>query len=78
MFATIHHGGETGMVKVPPGAQSGLVASHAAFRPANGAWGRAGCTLVDLGQVTNAVLRDAMHEAWQLAAAMGATRRAKK
>lgn len=78
MFATIHPGKAAGMVKVPPGAQSDLVASNAAFRPATGAWGRAGCTLVDLSQVTQAVLRGAMQEAWQFAAAMGASKRAKK
>ncbi len=78
VFATIHPGGETGMVKVPPGAQSELVAHDSPFRPATGAWGRAGCTLVDLPQVTQSVLRGAMQEAWQFAAAMGASKRAKK
>jgi len=78
VFATLHPGGETGMVRVPPRVQSDLVADHSAFKPANGAWGRAGCTLVDLLLVTQSVLRDAMQEAWQFASAMGASKRAKK
>jgi len=78
VFATIHPGGETAMVKVPLATQAELLTSHASFRPASGAWGRAGCTLVELRQVTQSVLRDAMQQAWQFAAAMGAVRRAKK
>tara|TARA_R110002072_G_scaffold67163_3_gene165106 strand:+ start:116180 stop:116548 length:369 start_codon:yes stop_codon:yes gene_type:complete len=78
IFATIHPDGETVMVKLPPGTQAELIAASDAFRPASGAWGRAGSTLVDLSGVTLAVMRDAVTDAWQFAAAMTATQRAKK
>lgn len=78
VFATIHASGETGMVKVPPAVQEDLLAGHPEFRPASGAWGRAGCTLVTLPKVTQRVLKGALQEAWQFAVAMGATKRAKK
>jgi hypothetical protein len=66
------------MVKLPPGTQADLVAANKAFRPASGAWGRAGCTLVDLADVSLTVLRDAVTDAWQFAAAVTAVQRAKK
>lgn len=66
------------MVKVPPSVQEELVAKHPEFCPANGAWGRAGCTVVTLPRVTRRVLEGALQEAWQFAVAMGATKRAKK
>jgi len=78
VFATIHANGETGMVKLPPGEQARLVAAHDAFRPASGAWGRAGCTLVELAAVTRAELRDAVTAAWEFQLASAAHRRAKK
>lgn len=78
IFATIHPGGEIGMVKVPPAAQEQLLATRPEYRPASGAWGRAGCTLVTLPKTTQKVLGGALREAWQFAVAMGATKRAKK
>jgi hypothetical protein len=78
IFATIHPDGQTVMVKLPPGTQAELIAANNAFRPASGAWGRAGCTLVDLSCVSLTVMRDAVTDAWQFAAAMVATQRAKK
>ena len=78
VFATIHPDGVTAMVKLPPATQAQLLAANSAFRPASGAWGRAGCTLVDLPSVSLAVMRDAVTEAWQFAAAMTAIQRAKK
>jgi hypothetical protein len=67
VFATMQPTERTGMVKLPPGLQRELLAKHDAMRAANGAWGRAGCTMVDLRRVTLADLRDAMLEAWQYA-----------
>jgi hypothetical protein len=67
------------MVKVPPVRQRELVGAHGdAFAPANGAWGRAGCTIVTLAAVTDGVLRDALGDAWQFAGAAAAAKRAKK
>ncbi|HEX5051866.1 MAG TPA: MmcQ/YjbR family DNA-binding protein [Planctomycetota bacterium] len=74
IFATLHGDGEWGMVKLAPPEQARLVAAHpGAFVPANGAWGRQGCTNVRLAAVDRAVLRDAMTLAWQ--GAMQATAR---
>lgn len=70
--------GKTAMVKVPPGTQSDLLAASPAFRPASGAWGKAGCTLVDLTGVSQAVLRDAVTEAWQFAGTLTAAQRDKR
>ena len=78
VFATLQPGG-TGMVRVPPATQKELVTAHGdRFRPASGAWGRAGCTLLQLDAVDRAVLADAMAAAWQFAAAMAAARPSKK
>jgi len=78
VFATIHPGGETVMVKLPAPIQANLVARYAAIRKASGAWGRAGCTLVTLRATPAAVVGDAVREAWQFAASMAAGKRAKK
>ncbi|MCC6671769.1 MAG: MmcQ/YjbR family DNA-binding protein [Planctomycetes bacterium] len=68
IFASLHPGGTAGMVKVPPAEQARLVRAHgAAFAPANGAWGRQGCTTVHLAAVDAAVLRAALAAAWQWA-----------
>ncbi len=57
------------MVKLPPGQQEVYVRSEpAAFVPVNGAWGRQGCTLVQLDRVQESTLRAALGEAWQDAA----------
>jgi hypothetical protein len=70
VFASLHPDGEQGMVKVPVAVQASLVAEAAgAWVAANGAWGRAGCTMVRLAKVRADVVRDALLEAWQLAAA---------
>lgn len=67
VFASLHPDGLRGMVRVSPDEQRRLVA-HAAFTPANGAWGRAGCTMVVLADVPARVLEDAMALAWQATA----------
>lgn len=74
VFASLHPDGVRAMVRVPPELQRRLVAAHAGvFVPASGAWGRAGCTMVELAGATSAAVRDALHEAWQFAAGAGAT-----
>ena len=66
IFASLHPDGERGMVKVPIEEQRRLVREHgASFEPAQGAWGRAGCTYVRLAAVDTAVLRAAMTCAWE-------------
>ena len=49
VFATLHPGGQNGMVKLTPERQAELVGDAVAvFEPENGAWGREGCTRVHL------------------------------
>jgi hypothetical protein len=48
------------MVKVPLELQAELVGRRAAFEPATGAWGRAGCTMVDLAAAAKADVRRAL------------------
>jgi hypothetical protein len=78
VIASLHPDGERAMVRVPVPLQQQLVAAHVnAFEPANGAWGRAGCTMLRLAHAEPAVVRDALTEAWQFAAASGATKATK-
>jgi hypothetical protein len=75
IFATLLPGGTQGMVKVSPVQQRALAAAHPdAFVPGNGAWGRQGCTMVQLANVDAAVLRDAMTDAWQVVMALPAAK----
>ena len=68
IFATIHPGGRTGMVKVTPDEQSRLVRDHPSmFSPESGAWGRQGCTRVELAAAEKEVVGEAMTLAWQQA-----------
>ena len=66
IFATLQPDGARAMVKLPPDEQQRLLRQHGeVFEPANGAWGRQGCTLVQLDRVEPAVLRAALTLAWQ-------------
>jgi hypothetical protein len=68
IFATLHPDGEQGMVKLTPDQQQGFMRDHSrAFTPASGAWGRQGCTMVQLSAVDEETLGDAMTLAWQAA-----------
>jgi len=70
VFASLHSDGVRAMVKVPPPVQQRLVAAHpGVFVPAAGAWGRAGCTMLELAAASAQVVRDALAEAWQFAGA---------
>jgi len=52
IFATLHGDGRRGMVKLTPEQQEEFVREHpAAFEPESGAWGREGCTAVQLDAV---------------------------
>jgi len=78
IFATLHQDGERGMVKVSPAQQQQLVQAHPRlFVPANGAWGRQGCTMVWLAMVDAALLCTALTDAWQVAMAQPAAKQAK-
>lgn len=67
IFATLHPDGVTGMVKLTPEQQQDfLTADPATFTPASGAWGRQGCTMVNLESARDDQLGEAMTLAWQL------------
>ena len=66
IFATLHPGGECGMVKLTPEQQEEFMADDSgAFEPASGAWGRQGSTMVKLAKVNADTLGQAMTLAWQ-------------
>jgi hypothetical protein len=66
IFATLHPGDKTGMVKLSPEEQVEFMnGDPAAFSPASGAWGRQGCTIVQLAVVETDKLGEAMTLAWQ-------------
>jgi len=68
IFATLHPDGKQGMVKVTPDQQRDFIQLQpTAFAPASGAWGRQGCTMVQLSVVDEETLGEAMTLAWQLA-----------
>ncbi len=66
IFATLHTGDKTGMVKLLPEEQAEFLRTHRAmFEPSPGAWGRQGCTTVILKAATKPTIRAAMNLAWQ-------------
>ncbi|MFL6426878.1 MAG: MmcQ/YjbR family DNA-binding protein [Acidobacteriaceae bacterium] len=65
-----------GMVKLPPEQQHKLLeAMPEVFRPAAGAWGRQGSTLVRLSRAKPQVLTYALEMAWRLAQAKPARKK---
>ena len=66
IFATLHPGKETGMVKLTPEQQQEFLSEGSdAFVPSSGAWGRQGCTKVKLAVVDEETLGHAITLAWQ-------------
>ena len=74
LFATLGYPDETrAMVKLTPEQQADFVHDYpTVFTPVNGAWGRQGCTSVQLPKATKAVLEPAVKAAWQNALATAA------
>lgn len=70
IFATLGYANtDRAMVKVTPVEQEMLVSVEpSAFSPETGAWGRQGCTRVNLKAVKKTTMRRALTAAWQLAA----------
>jgi hypothetical protein len=62
IFATLSGPNESsGMVKLTRAQQEAFVAANAAiFGPAAGAWGRAGCTMIDLKKADKRAVRPAI------------------
>jgi hypothetical protein len=68
IFATLHAGDRTGMVKLTPEQQREFLREKG-FEPSAGAWGRQGCTNVTLATVSAPSIRSAMLLAWENATA---------
>jgi hypothetical protein len=51
IIASLHPGNERGMVVLTPEQQGDMMRDCAAFAPEAGAWGRKGCTRVELASV---------------------------
>ena len=67
------------MVKLTPDQQQEFVRAHpTTFEPASGAWGRQGCTTVQLNAVDEATLGEAMTLAWQNAVRIRTAGRARR
>ena len=66
IFATIAPDAKWGMVKLSPEQQREFTtAQPGTFVPANGAWGRSGCTMVQLAAADRETVGEAMTLAWQ-------------
>ena len=76
IFASLHAGDRTGMVKLTPEEQAVFLGEYPEmFEPSAGAWGRQGCTNVILAAADTPTLRSAMILAWEHAAAMPAPKK---
>jgi len=69
IFATLSADETTAMVKLPVDHQARFIETQASFRPASGAWGLQGATLVDLAGADDEVVGEAATIAWQHVAA---------
>jgi hypothetical protein len=80
VFATLGYPDKfCGMVKVTPVEQEMLVETEPeVFSPCAGAWGRAGCTSVQLKLAKKSAVHRAMEAAWQLATATKPSKKASK
>ena len=66
IFATLHPGNESGMVKLTPEQQQEFMKQRSdAFAPESGAWGRQGCTRVNLAALDEDTLGQVITLAWQ-------------
>lgn len=66
IFATLSPDNRQGMVKLTPEQQQTFVGAHpATFVSASGAWGRQGCTMVNLASADAEAVGEAATLAWQ-------------
>lgn len=66
IFATLGPNEDWGMVKLTPDQQAVLLGAEPdVFRPASGAWGDRGATIVTLGNAQQATVRHALIAAWR-------------
>ena len=63
IFATLGPDEDWGMVKLTPEQQAPLIQDQPAiFQPASGAWGRRGCTIIQLKRADKLPWRDFFHK----------------
>ena len=76
IFATIHHGHESGGLMLTPEQQERFLRECPdAFQPAAGAWGRAGATTVRFAAADEETVGEVMTVAWQNAVSKGPAKR---
>jgi hypothetical protein len=79
IFATIQHDPQWGGLMLTPEQQQQFLRDQpGAFKPAAGAWGAGGATLVHFGSVDEDTLGEALTFSWQNAAAKSAATKATK
>jgi hypothetical protein len=79
IFATIQHDPQWGGLMLTPDQQQRFLRDVPdAFKPAAGAWGAAGATLVHFGSVDEDTLGEALTLCWQNAAAKNAAPKTRK
>jgi hypothetical protein len=75
IFATLGPGEEWGMVKLTADQQALFVrTAPGVFKPASGAWGRRGATIVQLENADELTVRQALSLAWRNTAPKGLVR----
>ena len=80
VFATLGYpDSRYGMVRLTPEQQKEIIrAAPESFRPAAGAWGRSGSTIVILSAITAAALRPIIRRAWEHVAANDLARKTRR
>jgi hypothetical protein len=75
IFATIQHDPQWGGLMLTPEQQRRFLRDHPdAFKPAAGAWGLAGATLVHFASIDEDTMGEALTLAWQNSAAKAAAK----
>jgi hypothetical protein len=66
IFASLDAGEQRGMAKLSPAEQGEFLREYPdVFYPAAGAWGRQGCTMINLAAADEAAVRGALSLAWE-------------
>ena len=78
IFASLTEDEKKGMANLPPHQQERFIAdAPGVFVPAAGAWGRQGCTMIDLARADEEMVGEALTLAWQkISAVKGARKKA--
>ena len=75
IFATVQHDPQWGGLMLTPEQQRRLLREYGdAFKPATGAWGLAGATLVHFASIDEEIMGEALTLCWQNAAAKAASK----